>query len=217
MVYWDDKEVKKICVGCESLNQALLLPELVPLSRIVRSLSAGQLPVAILGASPSLIRVLEDNRCDGRRFVVYLCFDEETLLRCVLQADQVVFGMVSVTTLVEYLVHRLKSALYEDWTEDILILRKCIRQGSVGFIDYRQFLSEVVDLWPTIRPSVRCTSHPDAKGKADSGSCFFFSLFFLLVICHRFFPLLVCVLYIQFVVRLQMNATDWYITADKTP
>ena len=94
-----------------------------------------------------------------------------------LQADQDVFGMVSVTTLVEYLVHRLKSALYEDWTEDILSLRKCIRQASVGFIDYRNFLSEVVDLWPTIRPFVRCTGHPDTKGKADSGSCFFLCFF----------------------------------------
>ena len=73
------------------------------LSKIVGSLSTRQLPVCILGATPSLIRVLEDNRADGRQSVVYQCFDEETLLLCVLQADQDVFGLVSVITLVEYL------------------------------------------------------------------------------------------------------------------
>ena len=139
LVFWDDKDVKKICIGCESLDQAVPLPELVPLSRIVGSLSTSQLPVSILGAMPSLIRVLDDNRADGRRFVVYQWFDEKTLLRCVLQADQDVFGMVSVITLVEYLVHRLKSALYEDWTEDKFILRNCIWQGSVEFADYLHF------------------------------------------------------------------------------
>ena len=170
VVYWDDKDIKKICIGCESLDQAVPLPELLPLSKIVGSLSTSQLPISVLGASPSLIRVLDDNRADGRRLIVYQTFDEETLLQCVLQADQDVFGMVSIITLVEYLVHRLKSALYEEWTEDRLVLRKCIRQGSVNFAEYRQFLTDVIDLWPIIRPFVRCTGHPAAKEKADTVS-----------------------------------------------
>ena len=196
VVYWDDKDVKKICVGCEALNQAVPLPELLPLSKVVGSLSASQLPISFLGASPSLIRVLDDNRADGRRFVVHQTFDEETLLQCVLQADKDVFGMVSIVTLVEYLIHRLKSALYEEWTEDKFVLRKCVRQGSVDFADYRQFLSDVIDLWPIIRPFVRCTGHPEAKENADTVSCFFlfvtcvflspsppFSSFFVAFLC----------------------------------
>ena len=155
------------------MNQAVPLPEFLPLSKFVGSLSASQLPIPILGASPSLIRVLDDNRADGRRFVIHQTFDEETLLQCVLQADKDVFGTVSIVTLVEYLIHRLKSALYEEWTEDKFVLRKCIRQGSVDFADYRQFLSDVIDLWPIIRPFVRCTGLPEAKEKADTVSCFF--------------------------------------------
>ena len=173
VVYWDDKDVKKICIGCESLDRAVPLPELLPLSKVVGSLSTSQLPISILGASPSLIRVLDDNRADGRRFVIYQTFDEETLLQRVLQADKDVLGMVSIVTLVEYLIHCLKSALYEEWTEDKIVLRKCIRQGSVEFADYRQFLSDVIDLWPILRPFVRCTGHPEAKEKADTVSCFF--------------------------------------------
>ena len=177
VLYWDDKDVKKICVGCESLEQAVPTPELVPLARVVCSLNTSRMPKTILGVRSCLVRVLEDNRADGRRFVVYQGFDEEVLFRCVLQADQDVFGTVSVTTLVEYLRHGLKSAVFEDWTEDKVVLRKCIRQGSVGYADYRSLLTDVIDLWPTIRPFIRCTGHPDAKTKTDTVSIGFFSTF----------------------------------------
>ena len=143
--------------------------------------------ISILGASPSLIRVLDDNRADGRWFVIHQTFDEETLLQCVLQADKDIFGMVSIVILVECLIHRLKSALYEEWTEDKFVLRKCVRQGSVDFADYRQFLSDVIDLWPIIRPFVRCTGHPEAKEKADTVSCFFL---FVTCVFFSFLPLL---------------------------
>ena len=119
VLYWDDKDVKKICVGSESLEQVVPSPELIPLARVVCSLDTNRMPMAVLGASPCLVRVLEDNRADGHRFVVFQGFDEEVLFRCTLQADRDVFGMVSVTTLVEYLAHRLKSALFEDWTAGI--------------------------------------------------------------------------------------------------
>ena len=137
------------------------------MSRIVCSLGSTLLPIAILGGRPSLLRVLERDRTDGRPFVVYKRFDEEVFLRCVQQANQDVFGMVNVTTLVDYLLQRLKTALYEDWTEDKVLLHKCIRQGFVNFMDYRQLLTELIDLWPSIRPFIR---HPDAKGKADGVS-----------------------------------------------
>ena len=191
VLYWDDKHLMKICIGCESLDQSMPLPELVPLSRIVCSLGSTLLPIAILGGIPSLLRVLEENRSDARRFDIYEKFDEEVFLRCVQQADQDIFGMVNVMTLVDYLLQRLKTALYEDWTEGKVVLRKCIRQGSVDFMDYRQLWAEFIELWPSIRPFIRCTGHPDAKGKADSVSqvycsyvitllCFFcyFSFFF---------------------------------------
>ena len=170
VLYWNDKHLMKICIGSESLDQAMPLPELVPLSRFVCSLGSTLLPIAILGGSPSLLRVLENDRTDGRRFIVYERFDEEVFLRCVQQADQVVFEMVNVTTLVYYLLQRLKTALYEDWTEDKALLRKCIRQGSVDFVDYRQLLTKLIELWLSIRPFIRCTGHPDAKEKADSVS-----------------------------------------------
>ena len=180
MLYWDDKDVKKICVGSESLEQAVLSPELVPLARVVCSLATSRMPMSVLGASPCLVRVLEDNRADGRRFVVFQGFDEEVLFRCILQADRDVFGMVSVTTLVEYLVHRLKSALFEDWTADKVVLRKCIRRGFVDYSDYRDFLTDIIDLWPTIRAFIRCTGHPDGKEKADTVSIGFISVPWLL-------------------------------------
>ena len=131
------------------------------------------------------MRVLEDNRDDGRRFIVYRGFDEEVFLQCIRLAHQDVFGMVEVTALVDYTILRLKSSIYETWTEDRVLLRKCIRQGFVVFKDLREVLTDLIDLWPSIRPYVRCTGLPDVKGKADSVSAI---LLLIVSIGFLYFP-----------------------------
>ena len=62
---WEGTYLKKICVGSQSLDQKVPDPELVPSARIVTCFEGEQLPVSVLGASPSLIHVLDDNRTDG--------------------------------------------------------------------------------------------------------------------------------------------------------
>ena len=54
--------------------------------------------------------------------------------------------------------------------EDKPVLRKCVRQGSVNFCDYRALLTDLIDLWPSVRPYIRCTGNPEAKEKAASVS-----------------------------------------------
>ena len=63
--------------------------------------------------------------------------------------------MVEVTSLVDYVIIRLKNAVYEDWKESRVLLRKCIRQGSVAFKDLREvfdrsdrFLSFISSIYP---------------------------------------------------------------------
>ena len=159
-----------MCIGKESLEQPVPNADLVPLLRIVYSLPTKQLPFAISGASPSLVRVLGKTREDGRRFILYQAFSEELFLQCFLQANQDVSGLVEVVTIVDYVVDRLNSALYEEWTEDKTVLRKCVRQGSVNFGDYRALLTNLIGLWPSIQPYIRCTGNPELKEKADSVS-----------------------------------------------
>ena len=112
-------------------------------------------------------------------------FSEEVFLRCKRQAHQDVFGIVEVTSLVDYVILRLKSAVYEDWTEGKVLLRKVIRQGFVGFQNLREVLTDLVDLWPSIRLFIRCTGLPHVKDQTNSVSfclCFFvvvFLVFFL--------------------------------------
>ena len=129
-----------------------------------------QLPMSFRGCSPSLLRVVSDNRSDSRQFVIICEFGEETFLQCVLRAHESIFGMVEVTTIVEYVVQRLRSALYQVWTEGKPLLRKCIRQGSVSFVDMRELLTDLIDLWPTIRSFMRSTGFLEATEKADSVS-----------------------------------------------
>ena len=131
--------------------------------------------MAIVGGSPSLVRVLGDTQADSRVFVSYQPFTSEMLIRCIRQAYQDVFSMMEVTSLVDYTVLRLKTAIYEDWMEERTILCKSVRQGHVEFADLREVLSGLIELWSSIRPFVRCTGNPEAKDKAErvSENCSF--------------------------------------------
>ena len=170
IVYWEEQHLKKICIDCQSLDQAVPDAELIPLARFFCSMGVPQLPMCIRGCSSSLLRVVSDNRSDSRQFVVICEFGEETFLQCVRRGYESIFGMVEVTTIVEYVVQRLRSALYEVWTEGKPLLRKCIRQGSVRFANMLELLTDLIDLWPTIRSFVRSTGFLEAKEKADSVS-----------------------------------------------
>ena len=121
--------------------------------------------------------------CMSRRFIVYEQFEPEEFLQCVRQAHQDVLGMVEVSTLMEYTVHRMKSALFEEWTENRPILQKSVRQGFVDFCDLRPLLTDLIELWPSIRPYIRCTGHLEAKGSSDrmsASSVALLSVWFLL-------------------------------------
>ena len=83
---------EEICVGAQALDQKMPAPELFPLARVVSCLEGQHLPVSLRGASPSLVRVLDANRMDGRRFVSWQAFDEEVFLKCFRQSHQDILG-----------------------------------------------------------------------------------------------------------------------------
>ena len=130
--------------------------------------------MAIVGGSPSLVRVLGDTRADSRVFVSYQPFTSEMLIRCIRQAYQDVFSMMEVISLVDYTVLRLNCHL-RGLDEERTILCKSVRQGHVEFADMREVLSDLIELWSSIRPIVRCTGNPEAKDKAErvSENCSF--------------------------------------------
>ena len=143
-----------ICVRLEVLDQIIPRPELFYFSRIVCSLKSRQLPFAILGGSSSLARVLIDSRDDGRVLVVYQYIDTDVFFRCIRQAYQDVFSMVEVTSLVDYTILRLKTAVYENWMEGTVVLCNSVRQGFVELAYFQRVLTDLIDLWPSYRSSV---------------------------------------------------------------
>ena len=179
VVCWVNGVLKRICFGRGPLVQGMPRSELVRMARFLHCLPNRQLPLSVLDASASLMRVLEDGHIDGRRVIVYRGFDAEESLQCFRLTHQDVFGMTEVTTLVDYTIFRLKNSIYEAWTEDRVLFRKCIRQGFVALNDLREVLTDLNDLWPTIRPYVRCTGLLDVKGKADSVSATLLLMFCL--------------------------------------
>ena len=184
--------LKKVCVGSEPVDQPVPSAELVRVSGVIHSLDSKQMPLAVVGASPSLLKVISDNRTDGRRFVVHQSFSEKLFLQCIRQAQQDIFGMVELTTIVEYVVHRLRNAVYEE-SEEKIVLCRCLRKGSIDFCDYRELLTDLIELWPTIRPFIRCTVNPEASGKSASVSTIALSEAFVLVLCMNIYTCLLCV------------------------
>ena len=53
IVYWEEQHLKKICIDCQSLDQAVPDAELIPLVRFICSMGVPQLPMCIRGCSPS--------------------------------------------------------------------------------------------------------------------------------------------------------------------
>ena len=164
---WEDSHLKRICVSVESVDGVMPDVELVPFARVACSVAEQRMPVAIQGCSPTLVRVLSGEREDGRTFIAYKEFSSDVFLKCFRQAHQDVFGMLEITTLLDYLVQRLKTALYEEWTEGKLLLRKSIRQGYVTFVDMRGVCGELLDVWGSVRPYVRYTGLPHLKDRAE--------------------------------------------------
>ena len=107
--------------------------------------------------------------------MLWQSFDEEVFIQFFRQFHQDVFGMLKVTTALEYIIRRLKGSVYEDWTEDRPLLRKCIRERSVAISDLRDVLSNLIELWPSIRQYVCYTGHPHFKSTVDRVSTLFFA------------------------------------------
>ena len=78
--------LKKTCVGCQSVYLPLPDEELIPLARFVYCLSSQQLPLSIVGGSPYLLRLLGDNRTDGREFMCVKRFNKNVFMQCFRQA-----------------------------------------------------------------------------------------------------------------------------------
>ena len=181
--YWEEECLKKICVDSQPVDQEFPDAELVPIAKVLCSVEDAPWPVSIRNCSPLLLRVFSEGRRDSRQFIVNEPFDGNVFLQCFRQAHQDVFGMVELVTLVEYIVRRLKSALHEEWTEDKVVLQRCILKGAVDFSDLRRLVADLVELWPSIKPYIRCTGLPHAKDTVDTVSAvvlLFFLFFFLL-------------------------------------
>ena len=164
---WDGNTLLDICINVEPLGQRVPQAELSSLSRIVTSLPSASFPVSIRGVSPSILRILSDERIDGHRFVYAREFSTDVFLHCYRVAHQEIFGLLEVTTIVDFLMLRLRGALQEPWMEDLPELRRCVIAGKVSFDELRGVVSELVSIWETVREYVRYTGPRHIKSESD--------------------------------------------------
>ena len=156
-----------VCVHVEASGQKVPNSELAGLSRVVDSIVSCPLPMSCQGGSASLLRVLSDNRVDGRQFVLGQEFSEEAFLQCFREAHQEVFGMLEVTSMVDFLVLRLRGALQEPWMEDVTVVRRCVVAGRVPFANLCGFVTELILVWKFVKEYVRHTGARHLKSSTD--------------------------------------------------
>ena len=159
---WDDDSLFSVCVRMESAGQHVPVAELAGLSRIVDSVLSCQLPLSCQGGSASLLRVLNDNRVDGRQFLHCREFAEDDFLREYRQAEQEVFGRLDKSSMIDFLVLRLRGAVQESWMDGAPTLQRCVLADHVTFADLRQVLADLVASRTFVRAFVQYTApgHP---------------------------------------------------------
>ena len=168
---WEGNSLLSLCVNVEKLGQRVPHAELSSLSRVVTSLPSGFMPLSIRGMSPSFLRVVSDERSDGRRSILAREFSSEVFLHCYRVAHQAIFGMLEVTTMIDFLMLRLRGALQEPWMENVAELRRSVVAGRVTFDELRGVVTDLVSVWDTVREYVRYTGPRHIK------SSFFFNFF----------------------------------------
>ena len=164
---WEDDALLEVCVHVEPSGRRLPEKELAGLSRVVSSLPASQLPISIRGGSPTQLRVINENRGDGRHIVYIRQFLPEVFLRYYRQAHQDIFEIMETTAMVDFLLLRLRGALPEVWLEDVPELRRALIAGSVEFSGMRSVVTELISLWKFVREYVRHSGPRHVKSASD--------------------------------------------------
>ena len=164
---WYEDSLFSVCIRLEVSGQRVSCAELAGLSRIVGSLPSCQLPLSCQGGSPTLVRVLNDNRVSGRQFIVCRACTEKLFLQCYQEAHQAIFGGLEVTSMVDFLMLRLRGPLQESWMEDVPVLRRCVAAGHVMFCDLYKVVSELLPIWNSVREFVRFSGPRHVKCEAD--------------------------------------------------
>ena len=82
--------------------------------------------------------------------------------------------MMEVTTMLDYLMLRLRGALQEPWLEDTVVLRRCIIAGRVLFSELREVAVELMPVWKCVREFVRYTGPRHIKLETDMVSVVIF-------------------------------------------
>ena len=84
--------------------------------------------------------------------------------------------MLEVTTMVDFLMLRLRPALQEPWLEDLVTLRRSVLVGAVTFVDLRAVIRELRSVWERVREYVRYTGPQHVKSSFDKVQLFFLLL-----------------------------------------
>ena len=131
-------------------------------------------PVVCQGCSPTLLRVLSDNRVDGREFIFYREFSVDVFLHCYRLAHQKVFGGLETTSMIDYLMLQMRGAVQDSWCEDVPCLWRCVVAGRVDFADKRGAVTDLISVRSSVQDFVRHTGPRHFKTGDGRLICFLY-------------------------------------------
>ena len=153
IVFWEKEHLKKVCFGSELLEQLVPYSEVTSLSRFVCCIEGEKLPISSFEVSPSFLRLLSDSRIDGGgRGGDLQCTSPSVPKFCCNVSSSPIKMFLDDSD--NYRLPRLKSALYEEWTDGKEVLRSVFDRAllvsvicallSVGFHSFfSHFILEV--------------------------------------------------------------------------
>ena len=96
----------------------------------------------------------------------------DVLLHCFRLAYEETFGGLEVTTMIDFLVLRLRGALQESWLEDAVALRRCVTIGQVSFDDLCDIVRDLISVWRSVRKFIKDSVPRNIKTEAGRVICF---------------------------------------------
>ena len=173
---WSYNALLGVCVHVEPSCRRVHEAELAAQLRVVSVSATSQFPLSILVCNPTLLRVISDNTVDEGHFLVDSSLPKSSYhaITKLIKTSR----MFETTAIFDFLLLRLKRALYEPWMEDVPALQRAVVAGAVEF----DVVAGLISIWDFVHENVRYTGPRHIKSTVDRVIQFVFG-----IVCVRVF------------------------------
>ena len=75
--------------------------------------------------------------------------------------------MLEMTSMIDFLMLRLRGALQKPWMEDVVNLRRCVFAGGASFTELCGYVSDLISVLESVREYVHYTGPPHLQTRPE--------------------------------------------------